>query len=70
LLRGCRIEALDEPRARAAGVACARSGNRDVVNASVVAGAIARDDLVVTSDAGDLTRLAAALGRSIRVHAI
>ena len=70
LLRGCRIEALDEPRARGAGVACARSGSRDVVDASVVAGAIARDDLVVTSDADDLTRLAAALGKSIRVHRI
>jgi hypothetical protein len=70
LLRGCQIENLDEQRARAAGVACARSASRDVVDASVVAGALARGDLVVTSDAGDLLAIADALGGSIRVHRV
>ncbi|RPI60132.1 MAG: hypothetical protein EHM50_07965 [Lysobacterales bacterium] len=70
LLRGCRIEAFDEPRARAAGVVWARSGTRDVVDAVVVAGALARADLVVTSDADDLERIASALGASIRSHRI
>ena len=70
LLRGCRIEDLDEGRARAAGVACARSASRDVVDASVVAGALARGDLVITSDPDDIQNIARALGGSIRVHRI
>lgn len=70
LLRGCRIEDLDEHRARAAGFACARSGTRDVVDASVVAGALARGDLVITSDPDELQRIAGALDGSIRVHRI
>ena len=70
LLRGCQIEELTEARARAAGVACARSRTRDVVDASVVVGALARGDLVVTSDPDDLRRIAAALRLSLRLHRI
>lgn len=70
LLRGCRIEALDESRARIAGTVCARSATRDIVDASVVAGALARTDLVVTSDPGDLHGIAAALGRSISLYQV
>jgi len=69
-LQGCVVEDLDEQRARAAGVVCARSGTRDVVDAVVVAGAVARGDLVVTSDADDLERLSSALGASVRCHRI
>lgn len=68
LLRGCQIEPLDETRARAAGVACGRSGVPDIVDAAVVVGALARGDLVVTSDPDDLQRIADALGRSLRVQ--
>lgn len=70
LLRGCRIEDLDERRARAAGVACARSGVPDIVDAAVVAGAVARGDLVVTSDPKDLQRIASALGAALPVHRV
>ena len=70
LLRGCQIEELTEARARAAGVACARSGVSDIVDASVVIGALARDDLVVTSDPDDLRRIAAALRLPLRLHRI
>lgn len=70
MLRGCQIEHLNDQRARAAGFVCARSATRDVVDASVVAGALARDDLVITSDAEDLERIADSLGKSIRVHRI
>lgn len=68
LLQGCIVEDLDESRARAAGAVCARSGTRDVVDAIVVAGAVARGDLVVTSDADDLERLASSLGASIPTY--
>ncbi len=64
------VEDLDESRARAAGIVCARSGTRDIADAIVVAGALARADLVVTSDADDLERIASALGVSIRSHRI
>ncbi|MGH8907029.1 MAG: twitching motility protein PilT [Egibacteraceae bacterium] len=70
LLRGCLVEDLSEQRSREAGMACARSGTRDVIDASVVVGALARDALVVTSDPGDLARIADGLGRRLRVHPI
>src|SRR3954447_6426348 len=60
LLQGCRIEDLDEARSRAAGTACGRSRTADLIDASVVAGAATRGDLVVTSDPSDLRRIAAA----------
>lgn len=66
LLAGCRIEHLDEARARSAGAACAVAGTADVVDASVVVGAAARGDLVVTSDGGDLGRLRDALRITVR----
>jgi hypothetical protein len=70
LLRGCRVEPLDEAAARAAGVACARAGTSDVVDASVVAGAVQRRDLVVTSDPDPLRRLAEAAGASLQLQRI
>ena len=62
LLKGCQIEPLDETRARTAGHACALAHTADVIDAAVVIGAIARGDLVVTSDRGDINRVANALG--------
>ena len=70
LLRGCRIEALDERMARLAGRACARSRTRDVIDASIVVGVLARGELVVTGDADDLERIAAAMGRRLAFHRI
>jgi len=70
LLGGCRIEALDEARARSAGAACSVAGTSDVVDASVVVGAGARGDVVVTGDPGDLVRLRDALGFDLRIEAL
>lgn len=64
-LHGCRVEELDESRARMAGVACARAGLADVVDASVVVSAARRGDAIVTSDPGDLERIAAAMHISV-----
>jgi hypothetical protein len=58
--------ALDEPEARAAGVLCGRAGAEDVVDASVVICARARDHAVVTADPGDL----AALDSELRLVAL
>jgi hypothetical protein len=70
LLAGCRIEPLDELRGRAAGAACGRAKTSDVIDATVVVGALARDDLVVTSDPKDINHLASALGPGIHVHRV
>ena len=68
LLRGCRIEPLSEPEARSAGVALAASGSSDLIDAAVVVTALARQDLIVTSDPDDLRRIASAIGRSVELH--
>jgi len=70
LLRGCRIEDLNEERSRAAGATCARAGTSDVIDASVVVGATTRGDLVVTSDPDDMLALARALRRRLDIHRV
>jgi len=70
LLAGCRIEDFDEARARSAGAACGIAGTSDVVDASVVLGAGARGDLVVTSDGADLARLRDALAIDVQLQEI
>ena len=67
LLKGCRIEDLDAVRGRAAGQACGRAWTSDVIDATVVVGAVARGDLVVTSDPDDIRAVAAALDASLEV---
>jgi predicted nucleic acid-binding protein len=69
-VRGCRIEPFTEQQARAAGEALAASDGRDLIDAAIVVAALARDDLIVTSDPDDLRRIASALGRSIALHVI
>ncbi|MGN6694367.1 MAG: PIN domain-containing protein [Aquihabitans sp.] len=64
LLRGCDVEAMDEPTARRAGQLLRASGTSDVIDAVVVDGALRRDDALVTSDRRDIEALATAgLGR-------
>jgi hypothetical protein len=59
LITGCRIEALDDTRARATGALAACAGVTDIVDACVVEGALRRHDLIISSDLGDLTAIAA-----------
>jgi predicted nucleic acid-binding protein len=56
-LQGVSEVALDGAQARAAGVLCGRAGTADVIDASVVICARAREHAVVTSDVDDLSRL-------------
>jgi len=70
LLVGCRVEDLNEGRSRSAGAACGVAGSSDVVDASVVVGAAARGDVVVTRDVGDLERLRDALSLDVRLQTI
>lgn len=55
------IEPLDDHRARAAGQLCGMTATRDVIDASVVLCARARQQPVVTSDPDDLLRLDSSL---------
>ena len=58
LLDGVQVEPLDDGLGRRAGVLLKLTGGRDVIDAAVIL--LARDgDLVLTSDPGDLTALAA-----------
>lgn len=69
LLVGCHVEALDERQARRVGPLAAKAVTTDVVDASVVEGALRRVDLVISSDRHDLEAIAAAAGRFLQVEA-
>lgn len=68
LLAGCQVEPLDDTSARAAGTLAGRAGVTDVVDACVVEGALRRQDLVISSDEGDLKAVAAAVSRHIEIN--
>ncbi|MGA7704140.1 MAG: hypothetical protein WB998_04515 [Solirubrobacteraceae bacterium] len=70
LLVGCRVEPLTEAWARTAGAALAKSGTSDLIDAVVVVTALARGDLVVTSDPDDLTTIASAIGGVLTMHVV
>ena len=67
-LKGCDILPDDQHIGRAAGVACAASGTADVVDAIVVATAVRHQAPIVTSDPGDLTHIADAIGVKIPLY--
>jgi hypothetical protein len=68
LLAPCAIDELTAVDARRAGALLAASGTDDVVDASVVEGALRRGDAVVSTDPDDLRHLATAAGRSLVVE--
>lgn len=70
LIEGCAIEPLDEAGARATGQLAAQARSADVIDVSVVEGALRRDEAIVTSDRRDIEKLANAAGRRINVIAI
>lgn len=57
VMKACQIEALDEELARRVGRRLGGRKANDVVDATVVTGAIGRSDAIVTSDRGDIERL-------------
>ena len=62
----CDIEPLDERLARQVGVICHQHAVADVVDVSVVAGALRRGDEIVTRDIRDVMSLARAMGVRVR----
>jgi hypothetical protein len=67
LLVGCTVEALDDVGARATGTLATQAKTSDVVDASVVEGALRRHDLVVSSDPSDLTAIADTADHALEV---
>ncbi len=65
-LAHCDIEPLDERLARQVGVICHQHAVADVVDVSVVAGALRRGDEIVTRDIRDVMSLARAMGVRVR----
>jgi predicted nucleic acid-binding protein len=57
LLKWCRIEPLDESRARAAGALRRSTAGAGAVDACVAVGVRERGDTIATSDPGDMRRL-------------
>ena len=69
VLKACDIAPDDERTGRAAGVACAAAGTTDVVDAIVVVMAVRHHAPIVTSDRGDLSRIANAIGVKLEFFA-
>lgn len=70
LLQMCAVEPLSEALAKDVGVLAGKAGHDDVVDVAVVEGAIRRGDVVVTSDAGDVRKIAAAAGVTIWIEQV
>jgi hypothetical protein len=68
LLVGCDIEPLDNDQARRVGPLATKAATTDIVDASVVEGALRRVDLVISSDREDLRSIAAAAGGSLQIE--
>lgn len=65
LLSGCELVGLDAATAREAGELCGLAGTSGIVDAAVVVVALRMDAAVLTTDRGELDRLASARGRRL-----
>ena len=70
LLRMCDTEAMSEELARNVGVLAGESGHHDIVDVSVVEGAVRRGDAVVTSNISHIRMVADAIGAGLRIESI
>lgn len=68
LMAGCDIEPLDNDQARRVGPLATKAATTDIVDASVVEGALRRIDLVISSDREDLKVIASAAGGSLQIE--
>ena len=70
LLQMCDVEPLSEALAKDVGVLAGKARHADVVDVAVVEGAIRRGDAVVTSDGGDVRKIAAAAGVTVWIEQV
>lgn len=69
-LKGCQVEALSEAHARDVGALAARAGHDDIVDVSVVEGAVRRRHAVVTSNSAHIRKVAQATGTVLQIHPV
>lgn len=71
MLAGCDLEDMTAKQARGVGELAGRAGVDDIVDVSVVEGALRRgDDVVVTSKESDIRRIAQAGRKRLRVETV
>jgi hypothetical protein len=70
LLRMCDTEPMSEDLAKGVGVLAGKSGHDDIVDVSVVEGAVRRGDAVVTSNVTHISTIAEAAGATLRIESI
>ena len=71
MLAGCDIEPMSLDHARHVGELAGRADHDDVVDVSVVEGAVRRDDdAIITSNESHIRRIVAATRQEIRIEAI
>ena len=70
LLRLCDTEPMSENLAKDVGVLAGKSGHDDIVDVSVVEGAVRRGDAVVTSNLTHIWTIAEAAGARLRIESI
>jgi hypothetical protein len=70
ILEFCAISVLDAPMAKRVGALLANARTKDIVDAMVVVVAAAGNDIVLTSDPDDITRLADAAKAPLRIHRV
>ncbi len=68
LLRMCDTEPMSGELARNVGVLAGKSDHDDIVDVSVVEGALRRGDAVVTSNVTHIRKVADAVGASLRIE--
>lgn len=67
LLAMCDVEWMTEDQARTVGTLAGHSGHDDIVDVTVVEGAIRRDDAVVTSNRKHIEKVEQAAGATLRI---
>jgi hypothetical protein len=67
-LVGCEIESMHDEQARAVGILSGRAGATDIVDTTVVEGALRRHDTVISSDPDDLRTIAGSVNRRLEVE--
>ncbi len=70
VLAGCEVEPLSEQQARDVGVLAGKAGHEDVVDVTVVEGAIHRRDAIVTSNETHIRTIASAAHAHLRIERI
>jgi hypothetical protein len=69
-LKGCHVEDLSKEQARMVGALAARSEHDDVIDVSVVEGAVRRRHVVVTSNSARIKKVADVAGVDVEIHAV